>query len=310
MVVYIDVLFIINLIINYFILLAVSCLLKREDSRVRLLLGAALGAFYSCLLFFPQLQFLFTAALKLVLSATIVAVSYKIRSLRTFLKLIIYFYIVSFLFGGIIFAVQQFFAPPLLYVKNGIAYFDISPIYLIIASAVCYIIVALFSRMLHKNAIKQKIYKAELLLDDKSVRFDALMDTGNDLKDSVSGTPVMVAEYKTAEKLIPQEIQSVFKNGELNNVDVVEYTDFKNRFRVVPFSSVGSIGGLLPAFKPDKLIIFSGNCETTDVIVAVTQKKLSKDGTFTALLNPLMMRQKIITTDESNKKDNITSTNL
>lgn len=302
MVIYIDVLFIVNLVINYFILLAVSQLLGRNDKRIRLLLGAVLGSVYSCLMFFPHLEFLFSAGLKLLLSITIVLVAYKVRSIRVFLKLIAYFYVISMLFGGIVFAVAQFFAPPAMVVKNGVTYLDISPVLLILTSAAAYVIITFFSRMLHKKTQSQNLYKVKIELNNNQAVMTALFDTGNDLRDAVSGSPVMVVEYRRVEKLIPDEVKAVFKTGNIADADVIEITDFKNRFRLIPFSSVGSAGGLLPAFKPDKITIDSQNNEITDILVAVTTKILSSEGNFSALLGPLVIQPEILTAASSKHK--------
>lgn len=302
MVVYIDVLFIVNLIINYFILLAVSKLLSRYDKHIRLLLGAVLGSVYSCMMFFPHLEFLFSAGLKLLLSITIVLASFKINSFRALLKLIAYFYVISMLFGGIVFAVQLFFAPPAMVVKNCVTYIDISPVVLILTSAAAYVIITLFSRMLHKKTQEQNYYKVKIIINGNKAVVTALYDTGNDLRDAVSGSPVMIVEYRCVEKLIPDEIKEIFKTGNIAHTDVIELTEFKNRFRVIPFSSVGSAGGLLPTFKPDKIIVEPQNSEITDILIAVTIKKLSADGNFSALLGPLVIQPKILTATTSKQE--------
>lgn len=303
MVIYIDVLFIVNLVINYFILLAVSHLLARNDKKIRLLLGAVLGSVYSCMMFFPQLDFLFSAILKLVLSITIVLLAFKVRNIRVFLKLIAYFYVISMLFGGIVFAVQQFFAPPAMVVKNGVAYLDISPILLILTSAGAYVVITLFSKMLHKKTQTQNLIKVKITCNNNDVVLAALYDTGNDLRDAVSGSPVMIAEFRRVEKLLPPEAKEIFKTGNIVNEEVLELTNFKNRFRLVPYSSVGSVGGLLPAFKPDKITIDSQNNEITDILVAVTTKKLSTEGNFSALIGPLVIPAEILTAASSKHKN-------
>lgn len=292
MVVYIDVLFIVNLIVNYFILLAVSQLLKRNDKRIRLFIGAVLGAVYGSLIFFPELGFLYTALLKLVFSVTIVAVSFKCHSVRNFLKLIFYFYIISMLFGGIIYAVQYFFAPSILLVKNGVAYLDISPLYLILSGAGCYIVIKLFSRVFHKNVHTKDVCNVRIEIGQSSVTLTALLDNGNDLCDAISGYPVVVAEYKKIEPLIPEKLRRVYKFGKIADPSQLEAAGFSRRFRIVPYGSVGDAGGILPAFRPDKLIVEAAGVETSQVIVAVTNKRLSDDGLFAALLNPRLFEAK------------------
>jgi stage II sporulation protein GA (sporulation sigma-E factor processing peptidase) len=286
MVVYIDVLFVLNLIVNYFILLAVSRLLNRRDKRPRLFAGASLGALYASLMFFPQLGFLYTAVIKLVLSVTIVAASFKIHSVRNLLKLLAFFYIISMLFGGIIFAVEYFLAPPKLIVQNGIAYMDISPLFLILSGAGCYILLTLFSRMLHRDVHTGDIYTITVEVESASVSLTALLDNGNDLCDAISGSPVIIAEYSRVEPLIPSELRTVFRTGRFAGAALPGAAGFGRRFRVVPYSSVGNAKGLLPAFRPDRLTVDKAGIVSDNVLIAVANRRLSDDGVFSALLNP------------------------
>jgi stage II sporulation protein GA (sporulation sigma-E factor processing peptidase) len=288
MVVYIDVLFILNLVINYFILLAVSQLLHRHDKRLRLLAGAALGAIYATLIFFPQLAFLYTVLLKLVFSITIVAVAFKSGSIKNFFKLLAFFYVTSMLFGGVVYAVEYFLAPSTLAVKNGVAYMDISPLFLILTSAGCYVAIKLFSRVFHRDVHTRDIYKIKIETGSNSVNLTALLDNGNDLREVISGLPVIIAEYVKIESLIPKDLRITYKTGRLADMAKLEATGFNKRFYVVPYGSVAETGGVLPAFRPDRITVEGTEIATADVIIAVTGKHLSSDGQFSALLNPAL----------------------
>ncbi|HEX3027290.1 MAG TPA: sigma-E processing peptidase SpoIIGA, partial [Clostridia bacterium] len=261
-VVYIDVLFVINLIFNYFILLAVSSLLHRKDKKWRLLLGACLGAVYSLLIFFPSINFLYSAALKFVFSVAIVAVAYRFSTLRNLIKLIVYFYLISLLFGGVIFGLYLFATPPGMLMRNGVFYVDISPVILILSSAGCYVVIHIFSRFLHRHIDTESIYQIEIVVGTNGVSAAAFMDTGNTLCDPITGMPVIVAEYGTVEKLFPPMLRPAFKKGKIDHPDVFDAAGWKGRFRMIPFGSVGNSGGLLPAFRPDRIIVRGTGRET------------------------------------------------
>ena len=95
------------------------------------------------------------------------------------------------------------------------------------------------------------------------------MDTGNTLTEPFSNAPVVVVDAACIASIMPKE-----ESGKI---------------RYVPFQAVSG-GGLLPAFRPDKLTIFTGkNCiEINEVYIAATQSKL---GTFSALLNPDLLEK-------------------
>jgi stage II sporulation protein GA (sporulation sigma-E factor processing peptidase) len=302
MVVYIDVLFVLNLIVNYFLLLAESQLLHRQDRRLRIFAASLLGALYACLIFFPQLSFLYTALLKLAFSITIVAVAFKCHGIISLLKLLAFFYITGMLFGGIIYAVTYFLAPPSLLIKNGIAYVDISPICLILSGAGCYIVIRLFSKRFHKSVHTRDLYRVTIHLGNQSVTGTALLDNGNDLRDAISSVPVVVAEYHCVEKLIPPALRFVFKSGSIADSGVLAQNGFDKRFRVVPYGSLGGTGGLLPAFRPDHLFIEKAEIDTADVLIAVTGNRLSGEGLFSMLLNPILFASAQQTQPQSKPK--------
>ena len=289
-VVYIDVLFAVNLIINYFILRAASGFLHRQDKRLRLLLGAGLGAIYSIFIFFPQVSFLYSALFKAVISVLIVAVSFKFVTLRNLLKLVIVFYVISFIFGGAVFAIYLFVTPPGLVMRNGVVYIDISPVVLILSAAGCYILITLVSRVRRRSGRTEPICEIGIEADGRNVQLRALMDTGNNLTDAITGAPVIVTEYGSVENIIPHELCATFKKGTITDPGLITRSAWAGRFRMIPYGSVGAAGGLLPAFKPDRLTMATkkGVTVAAGVLVAVSSRRLSSDGSYSALIGPMV----------------------
>lgn len=286
-VIYIDILFVINLIINYFILLATTAILHRKDARWRLFLGAMLGALYSVFIFFPSLDILYSSLAKFVFSLSIVIVAFKFKSLLEYIKLLACFYFITLAFGGIIFALFLFFSPPGMVWQNGVFYFNISPLLLIISSIVCYTIISITLRLLNRDSPNNAIYRLTIETDSGKVEIIALLDTGNALVDTISNSPVIIAEYNEIEKIIPKNIRSVFYTDMLgnNNTDIISKCDWAERFRVIPYKAVGGESGLLPAFKPNNIKVV-GKKVSEKTIIAVCKDKLSRDGQYSALLNP------------------------
>ena len=290
-VIYIDVLFAVNLMMNYFILLAVAKVLRRKEKRLRLLLGAALGAVYSLFIFFPQVGFLYSMAMKVLVSLSLVLVSFRYSTVRNLLRLVGTFYIISFLFGGTVYALWYFLTPPGLLVRNGVVYVDIPPVELILIAAGCYIAITLAARFFRKGG--GGIYDVEIAADGRVARMRAFLDTGNGLTDVITGAPVIVAEYSAVEKLIPAGLREAFRSGRLDAAERLPGSEWAGKFRLVPYGSVGGNPGLLPAFKPDRLSIRDKGSQknTDDVLVAVCGRKLCDDGSYSALLSPLLLEQ-------------------
>lgn len=267
--IYIDVLIAINLFINYFLLLAVSKFLSIPVKRPRLFAAAAFGAAASLTIFMPEINLFLSLLIKLVLSVAIVRIAFRFCGLKQLLRQLAAFYIMSFAFAGLMLAFWYFIAPQGLIIKNSIVYFNISPLMLIIMTVICYFIIRLINRATGRQAPENLFCKIQIDYNGESVSCLAKVDTGNTLTEPFSNAPVAVVYEECVAALIPQEDSG--------------------KIRFVPFQAISG-GGLLPAFKPDKLTIFCGKnqIEINEVYIAVTKSKL---GAFTALLNPDLLQK-------------------
>lgn len=282
-VVYVDVLLAVNLFVNYFILLGSARFLSLAIKRRRLLLGASLGAFYSLYILLPPLHAVFSLLVKLVMSITIVLATFGCPSFKQALKTTACFYSISFAFGGIIFALWYFLAPPGLLVNNGVVYFDISPIFLVIATLFCYGILRLIHRFTGQPLAKELFCSVEIELAGKKVLLRAKVDTGNSLTEPFSHLPVVVAEYAEVEPLLSEEARRFFQPAlVLAGGEIEDPSTWGARCRMVPFRAVSG-EGMLPAFRPDEVKVYHGNqAQKKEAYIAVCQKG-TLGGEFAAL---------------------------
>lgn len=282
-IVYVDVLLALNLLMNYLLLLSGACLLRQSVRRWRLLAGAALGAVYSLIIFLPELPTPVFVLLKILFCITIVLAAYPARGLRQFGRLTACFLAANFVFAGAMMGLWLLFQPRGMVYQNGAVYFDISVPVLILTAAACYGLLTLFSRILRRRAPENRIYSLQIELDGKTLRTKALLDTGNNLSDCFSDTPVILLEYTCARQLLPPGLREFFKRCPSDLTAPPEAT--AAGFRLIPYHCVGGTG-LLPAFRPERVIISDGQAqtETRDVLIAVVKDQLS-GGEFSALLN-------------------------
>lgn len=290
-VVYIDVLFVINMFINYLVLLITARLIHTDLSRGRLLGGAALGGVYALLIFTPVINVIYSIGAKLLFSLSIVLSSFKNLNLKGILKALACFYGVTFAFAGAMFAVWIAFKPNGMMMNNGIVYFNISVFTLIITSVTVYFLLGVISKFSKKNSPANHLYRLSIYIDECVIQTAALMDTGNGLSDTFSETPVIVIEYNFIQKFLPNELKSFFQGNESRMIYQPD-NPWRPRLRLIPFSSMGG-EGLLPAFRPDKIIIRTADCtyETSKVIVAVCKNRLMS-GEYFALLNPALINER------------------
>ncbi len=195
--IYVDDMFLLNLIINYFILLSTAKLCALPLKRWRFGFGAAVGALYSVLILLPSVAFLATPPAKLALGAIISLIAFgsKGKSFRRYIS----FLAVSAAFGGGVIAVSLLSGSSL---DDGL-YISVSMRVLVLSFATCYFALTLvFNRLAVRR--QKETAAVRLCFLGKTVEFSALYDTGNQLYDPISGLPVMVAELKTLLPLFPE----------------------------------------------------------------------------------------------------------
>ncbi len=295
-VVYIDVLFVVNLIINYILLWTTGYLSKIRISHVRLLVGAVVGAIYAVIMFFPNFQIYYTMIAKFLFSIFLVALAYNIAKIKEFIKVLGVFYIVSFTFGGAALGLF-YFTDAGVYVgallSNGVIYFNLPWKILLSSSVVAYMIIRITWHFIQTRINKKNLQiPLSIMFDNKSICIKALIDTGNALYDPISKFPVIIVEFQAIKDLLPKEIQEIFHKCSENDLtlitSIMSNSDWISRFRLIPFSSLGKENGLLIGFKPDEIEVVEGSTkrDLQNIIVGIYNKKLSKDETYKALLHP------------------------
>lgn len=279
MIVYADVLFLVNFIINAGLLSATALLAKCGQSKKRILLGAALGAVYAVCMFFPQLHLLYTILFKLVFGAALIALVFHPHRVLDFLRISGIFYAVSFLLGGSVFGVMIFTDAGILtraVVQNGILYFDLPAWVLFGTVSVCLLLLWIWKKTAPLRLRRQKLFRdVTVTLDGKNVLLHALVDTGNTLTDPLTLMPVMIAEVSALRDLLPP----------CPHVTVEELStgSFATRLRVIPFTSLGTQHGLLIGFRPDSVTVSPADTRY-DIVVGLYESCLSEDHSYNALL--------------------------
>lgn len=263
MTVYIDVLIIINLYINYFILRACTLVLRRVCSKKRSVLAALAGALGSLVILLPELPFPAVIGCKIAVALLVVFIGFGRQAPADFLTSLLFFLIVSFCFAGIMEALWKFAAPfgPIeMIFSNGTAYFNIPLIALAAFTAAGYFAIRLVRLLSDKRLHCTEICSVEISSGKAKVTLRGLCDTGCGLCDLFTGKPVVVCFYETAQPVIPAEITEYF-NGTASE-----------GLRLTPCRTAAS-ESLIPLFKADIKI----NGKPADCFVGITRKPLGKD---------------------------------
>ncbi len=288
MVIYADVLFIINVLMDTTLIWAAGMLLKEKIRIFRILLGASAGAaMYIASLFFPYSGPVFQILLTVFSIALSVIIAYRPKTFMKLVHITLLTVLLAFIASG---AIVSFMVLKT-YWTYGNALEGIFEAFsykiLIITSVLFYIVIKTGRKYFIKTASDPRQYcDITVYIDDKRAKLRALADTGNSLKDNLTGKDIIVAEYSAVKKLIP--VDTGINDDSVEMFKVLSETDFKNRLRLIPFKSIGNKNGILLGVKADRAeISFQGNrkVEKTEVILCLFSGKMDFDGSFNAIIN-------------------------
>ena len=118
MTIYIDIIFLENLFMNYIILFATGTIIKSPIKIIRTFISSTIGSIYAIISYMSILEIYSSTILKIILSITMVYIAFNSKNLKQLLKQLIIFYLTSFTFGGVAFAFLYFIHPQDISMEN------------------------------------------------------------------------------------------------------------------------------------------------------------------------------------------------
>ena len=287
MIVYGDILIVLNLIVDYFLLLATSKMLNRKPRLWRMFLSSFEGGFFSLYIFLPQSVFIIELMLRIAICLIISFTAFGFVNLKEFLKATGMYFAITCLYAGIMTAIWKILKPRGMVINNSVVYFDISAITLIGCTVIFYFIFVLFSKIFasyHNYADKCKV---TIRYKEKESSFEAIIDTGNSVSDVFGNSEVIIADKSVVESLF-------------GVVDINYNPTLKSRYRAIPCTTVSG-AYILDGFRCDSAVLtLSGkDIELRNPILAVSKTPLWEG---TGIVNPKIFQNVGVEYDNQNKK--------
>ncbi len=229
--VYVDVLIVVNMVIDWIMLLSVGRLLKLRAKACRVLLGGAVGSACSLSALLPKLPPAINLALDVSFAALMVLAAYGRASPKSFIIRTFTLFAVSFSFCGAMIFICTVFKPSGVAVVNDVVYFNISPVVLILLTLCCFYALKLFGKLARKD-VGKKVCVVNAQIGNYTAEFQALADTGCHVTEPFSGDFVIIAD----------------KNC-LGNINVINFPK-----RIIPYQSLGG-DGILEGIRTDEVRI-------------------------------------------------------
>ena len=207
MTIYLDIVLLENVIMNYIILYATATIYKTQVRHIRILLSSIIGGIYAVVAFMGILPIYSNIGLKILLSISMVYLSYNPSNIKVLIKELLLFYLTSFAFGGIAFALLYFVRPQDIFMKNGL-FIGTYPIKIVFLGGIVgfMLILTVFKTIKGRISKKDMFCKIIFEVQGEKKQLTAMIDTGNLLIEPITKKPVAIVEKNSLTEIIPSNI--------------------------------------------------------------------------------------------------------
>lgn len=273
MVVYLDQVAVLNGLLDYLLLLTCGRVTASPICRWRVALAGALGGLYGAAsLIWPWLG----TFLGQMLSCGVLCLT-AYGPGRLLLRRSVVLCLLAAAFSGIVLVLTELFAAPMALVGRRV-YYPVSFAVLVLTGGGAYGVMKwALGHLEHQGG---DVVQAEVCLHQRTVLLTALRDTGNTLRDPVSGCPVMVCDGDLLHRLLP-EVSQVELSDPVALMARLRTIAPETSPRLIPYKAVGVQRGLLLTLRPREVKVL-GKRET--LLLAFTPGTVSDGGGYQALL--------------------------
>lgn len=256
--VYVDLVLFLNIAMDFLLLLSVSMILKRNVKFYRIILGSLVGG-ASILLLFVSLNNFTLFLFKMMISILMVLVTFSYKNIKYFWNNLLYLYLSSIILGGGIYLLDiqlNYENQGLMFINSG---FGLNLVVLVILSP--FILYSYMKSMKKMKNNYNNFYKVDIYYKDNIYKFNAFLDTGNQLYDPYRKRPISIIH---TDKITLGYEESI----------------------AVPYHTASG-NSILKCFVAEKIII-DKRSEVTDVLIGLSNEKFHIEGVDMLLHNDLI----------------------
>ena len=275
--VYVDVLLVVNLIVDFFLLKITFKLLRVNPKTIRILISDLLGAVSSLYIFFPESTAFIDITVQLIISSLMMLSALGFKTLKYFLRAVGVFFAVTCVYGGIMTALWQVLKPKGMIINNSVVYFNISPLVLIVSTVSGYFLYLFLNKILALPSKTAKKCSLTLYALGKSVGLTGIIDTGNSITDILSNGEIIIVDKAVVMSLLGTE-------------DILSDPVYATRYRTVPCETVMG-RSLLDGFRCDmgEIRFEDKVIPLNNPIIAISKTPIKEN--YSAILNPKILEK-------------------
>ena len=294
--VYLDVLLLLNFCMDFLLLWSAGRCLRRRVSLPRLLAASALGSVYAAAMVWELPRWLWSAPVAVAVSLLLLALAYPGGSPRERVRLAVAFYLIACAAGGAALAAAGLLQDSLWFglssARSRLRWATLLLTVPVTLIAGCRGYTAL------RRAWSRESFRARLQVSAAGRRAEltALIDTGNDLTEPLTGLPVVVADYRALAALLPERLRQAWTADPeqpervLQSLSQSADTDgWLRRLRLIPFTSIGRKSGLLLGFRADLVVLEQQGRRVSGQAVVALSRGVIGSGGYQAVVNPALL---------------------
>jgi stage II sporulation protein GA (sporulation sigma-E factor processing peptidase) len=300
--IYLDVIWLLNFSFDLFLLLLTAIALKRKILKLRIILAALLGSSIVLLMFSPLAFIAIHPVGKTIISMTMVWIAFGFKRFRYYFQSFLTFYFVTFMVGGGMIGAHYFLQAEMSYLdgvlmtnSTGFGH-PISWLFVLIG----FPLVWMFSRNRLEGLEAKKIHFDQLVtvtikVDSTQFTLKGLVDSGNQLFDPITRSPVMIIDTLKAQSYLPEQlVNQAIQDDVMKSISESgnESHPWEHRVRIIPYRVVGSEHQFLLGFKPDEVWIETKTekIKVPKSIVGLNRTTLSSEDEYECIVHPRMLQ--------------------
>lgn len=261
------------------------------------MLGTFIGSTIVIFAFTPFASMMTHPIMKLLYSLLIVYTAFGFSTFRDYTQTVFTFYFVTFMVGGGLIGTHFFLQTndmvDGLVQAKAMSYGDpVSWMFVILGFPIIYY----FSKKRIENVEVTKIHYDQIVqvnirLVENEIKLDGLIDSGNQLHDPLTKTPVMIMHISSLEHCLPTWLtEQIYSKTEIPQIPEND-SGWATRLRLIPFRAVGVDHQFLWAIKPDVVQIYheGSNMVVNKVLIGLNTQQLSTNGEYQCIIHPKML---------------------
>lgn len=300
MVVYADVVWLLNFSVDFLLILLTAGILKKRWKWYRVTASAFVGSLVVLVTLTPFANVMAQPLSKILISLFMILLAFGYGRFRTFIQTVFMFYFATVAVGGGIMGLHYFLQTDMIiqngaFITNSNQYGDpVSWIFVVAAlPLVFYFAKGRIEDVQIRKVHFDQLVSVEIKLEDKLQHIKGLIDSGNQLSDPLTQTPVMILDIEKVRGVIPEWLWEKTKSSYNLDFSVEEKSSsIFQRIRIIPYRVVGQQHNFLFAIRPDyvKICTKDGELCVTKVLIGLSHMNLSAEGDYECILHPKMIQ--------------------